>query len=386
MKKILLLGVLLLLFGRRFSYAQNDQNAISISGIKGIKAFSTYTSSLQGGYDGFEVGYLINMQNNEVDWVKALQVNDIAIKASYENLQHISFSNMPGTKGVFGNNYSLIAALDMTLLKLGGTKLIFSPGVGVGYATQDFYTTHNNNFVMGSHLNVEAKGELKIETPVFSGVSLQGGVSFWHISNSGMILPNCGLNGFSFSAGLIKEIAAGPENHTPTFAIDSKNLFFIESTIGSRGAVKTGYVINQKTGRGMYPDTAIQGKTPGLPQAALSIGYERRLSSVFGLTIGTDAMYSFREFDWNNFFRTYQGDFTSYSHVTAGINVGADVWLGRVVFSGNYGRYVLGKFLYADTRSYVTFSGKFFITTWMAINAKAYIGHFGSAGLAFYIH
>ena len=66
-----------------------------------------------------------------------------------------------------------------------------------------------------------------------------------------------------------------------------------------------------------------------------------------------------------------------------GAAVGADIWLGRLVFSGSYGRYVFQRFLSKENSSYIVFGARYFITDHLALNAKAFIGHFPAGGLAY---
>jgi hypothetical protein len=123
-----------------------------------------------------------------------------------------------------------------------------------------------------------------------------------------------------------------------------------------------------------------------LYQAGFYAGYNYRLSQLLSLKAGTDAVYYFRPFSYQNFYSTYQESGTSFDHFSVGLSIGTDVWLGRMAFMFNYG-YYLHYAATGPTHTYWIIGGKYYLNSWMALNAKIYIhgleAHYANFGLVF---
>jgi hypothetical protein len=365
-------------------YGQDNRYAISLNYIQGLKAFSSFNTPFRGSYNGGEVAYHLFVDS--VGWARKLSVSDIELQASYLNLQHITFGSPAEPNGLMGNHYSLAAGLNVLVAKWGTVSWMFSPGLGLLYAPKNFYTTNNQNFVIGSKLNVFVYARTKVVVPVSPGVSLEGGACISHTSNGSLSFPNDGFDNISAFAGVLVDF---DKEARPTrkqrFEV-AGDQFEITATFGGRSEEKTGYTKNTKTNTGYYADTAIQHQTPLIKQANLLLGYTHHLSPLFSVTVGKDAAYYLNTFSWNNFFKTYEGSYTTYGRFSLGVTAGVDLWLGRLVFSAGAGCYVFDHFFYPDTRFYAPVGIKYFITPHIALQGRAIINEYSSLGVSIGFH
>jgi hypothetical protein len=259
--------------------------------------------------------------------------------------------------------------------------------LGFVYATQTFYTTYNP--IIGSHINLAVQAGLKLETPLSSSTKILAGINFFHYSNSAFRLPNDGINNFNASLGLVRDINySGPANQKATYGIDNKHSFEFGIGIGRRGFVQTGTYMNTQTGKPVnLTDTSAQ-KTAisNLYQAGFYAGYNYRLNQLLSLKAGVDAVYYFQTFSWENFYRTYQESGSSYDHLSLGLSLGTDIWLGRMALMANYGYYLHYNSV-VPVHFYWTLGAKYYIIPWMALNAQIYLhgfeAHYANFGLIF---
>lgn len=379
MKKILLFIAVTFLL-KLSGYGQNNHTAISIDYIQGLKAFSSFNTPFQDRYYGARVGFHIYVDS--AGWAKKLSIKDAEFQASYLNLQNIVFNGTGGPTGLLGSHYAVTAGINILLVKWGEISWVVSPGGGIVYAPKNFYTTSNQNFIIGSALNVLLYARTKVVVPVSPAISLEGGVGISHTSNGSLSFPNDGFDNISAFAGVMAGFnkTKSRTRKMEFEAADSK--FEIAATFGGRSEEKTGYTKNPKTNIGYYADTAIQRQTPLIYQANLLINYKYRLNSLFSIMVGTDAAYYFKTFSWNNFFRTYEGPFTSFGHFSLGVTAGVNLSIGRLTFSPGLGYFVLDRFLYPDTRFYTTLSVKYFVTTNVALQVRTIINDYSGAGIS----
>ena len=368
-------------------FAQNEQNSIAITPVLGLDISSPDNNKLKGSYYGAEFTYQLTMANNNTTWVHLLHVQDIGLSFSYFNLQNISLAAKPGSQGFLGSNFGLISSVDMAFLKAGEMTFLFSPGFGFLYATQTYYTTYNP--IAGSHLNLAVQAGVKAETPINKSAKIQAGLFFFHYSNAAFKLPNDGLNSINASVGIVEAIhSGGPVRQKETFRINDKHSFEFALGLGRRGLVQAGRYINPQSGKPIaLTDTAAQrSATSNLYLLGLYAGYNYRLSGLISLKLGTDLVYYFRPFSYNDFYNTYQETGSSFDNLSVGLSLGTDIWLGRLAVTANYGYYL--HYASADSiHGYWIMGGKYYVNHWMALNAKIYIhqfeAHYANFGLSF---
>ncbi|EHQ25828.1 acyloxyacyl hydrolase [Mucilaginibacter paludis] len=373
-----------------FSNDVNAQykNSVEITPIASLKVFSA-DSTLRGSSWGLEATYRINMADNKADWVKMLNVASIDISASYRNLESIYLAKNFASKGFLGNYYGIVSKVDFCIAESNKTKILLTPGFGLGYATQTFYT--NNNPLVGSHINFTAQVGLKVIAALSPSVRLVGGLDLYHFSNAAFKLSNYGVNSINASIGIDKDInISAPSTSKNLFQHYTKHSFEFGVDIGRRGLVQEG--------GGIYGQTAINQKkaTSMLYQSGLYAGYNYRLNPVLSLRAGVDAVYYYKTFEVNNFYATYQELGTSYDRVRAGVSLGTELWLGKVSIPLNFGHYFHFKtFTPTNTKTYFppdfywTFGARYYLKPWVAIEAKQYLhrtqADFAGLGLIFKI-
>ena len=354
----------------------------------GLTISSPVNEQLKGNFFGTELAYQLNMADNNTGWVRALHVKDVGIVFSYFDLQNLSRASTPNTNGLLGSNFGLLACVDMSFYHIGKTDFLFAPAIGFTYATQTYYT--NDNPIVGSHINLAVQAGIKTQTPISPSARLQLFLNFFHYSNSAFKLPNDGVDSYNVSLGIVQDInPRGPVRQKATFGMDKKQSFEFSIGIGRRGVIQpVEPLINTQTGKPVPPtDTTAQKKAVSdLYQAGLYAGYNYRLSQVFSLKAGTDIVYYLKPFSYNTFYQTYQETGTSFDKFSVGLSIGTDVWLGRLAFVANYGYYL--HFVSTEpTHTYWTIGGKYYLNSFMAVDAKIYIhtleAHYANFGLTF---
>ena len=371
-------------------YAQNGQNSIAVTPMLGLTISSPDDNALKGSFYGAEFAYQLNMKNNNNPWVHLLHVKDISFILTYFNLQNISLTLTPNSHGLLGSNLGALTSLDMSFFHIGKADFLFSPGIGFIYATQTYYTDYNP--IVGSHINLAIQAGVKMETPISSSTKLQGGLNFFHYSNSAFKLPNDGVNAYNLSIGIVQNINSDkPVQQKAAFDIDKKQSFELSIGIGRRGFIQTGQYVNAQTGKPIIlTDSASQkAANSNLYQAGLYAGYNYRINQLFSLKAGTDAVYYLVPFSYQKFYHTFQESGTSFDRLSLGFSTGIDVWLGRMAFMASYG-YYLHYVTINPTHTYWTIGGKYFLNSWLALNAKIYIhgleAHYANFGVVFQLY
>jgi|GEM_PF-2319805 hypothetical protein len=374
-----------------------DKDAIGINFMYGAKVINQV-----GTYQGISVSYVVNTIYNEAQWARMLNVKSIVIEGAFNNMQNVScgaamasYKPMFASGGYFGNQLSLTGAIDMEVVKADGFNILLSPTMGLLYTTKDYFNTGGINQVMGSPLNVVVGAKLKFEMPVTANTRLQMGTEVSHISNSGTVHPNVGLDRISTFVGILQNISYANIT-TPKFSMPD-NALSVELVAGYTAQQKTGFY--QLNGVDLQLDKTYHEKTSPIAKGALCLGYHHYLNDLVGIKAGADIIYSQRlsvlgssTSDTTNFIKTYQGAYTPInSHFNVGLNAGIDLCLGRLVFGLCYGYFVGGyehyiyqssgdKFEYGPL-SYIAYDAKYYITPQFAIEAKSFARNFGGVGV-----
>lgn len=373
------LMALILLLQITSAQAQTNKNSIEVTAFTGLKVF-TADSVLKGSSWGIEGVYHLNMVDNKADWVKMLNVRNIDLAFSYHNYDNIYIAKRPAaTTGFLGDYYGAVARISIQLASVGKTELLLNPGFGFGYTTQTYYT--NDNPLVGSHINFTAQVGLKLSTPLTSSTRLFGGVDIYHYSNAAFKLPNYGVNSINASFGIAQDINQ-PASQTARkqFNDYKKNSFEFGLNIGHRGLVQDGGGFDQ------HPEyKAIQkNATSDLYLSGIYLGYNYRLNPILSLRAGVDGVYYFRTLDSadgiDHFYATYQELGSSYDKLRVGASIGAELWLGRFSLPVNYGYYIHYKYFtpsygssYSPPDTYWTFGARYYITPYLALEAKQYL-------------
>jgi len=332
------------------AYAQeNYSNSIEFSPQVSVGVF-TANQKLTGTAYGGELLYHINTLGNESNWMRSMRLKSINVVFNYKNMSDVKLAADP-KPGIIGDSFALLGGLNISLLKLGKTELLFSPAFGLGYASKTFFT--NGNPLIGSHINFTSRAGLKLATAITSSTQIAAGIDVLHYSNAAVRVPNNGMNSANVSLGIIQSIGS---NEKPD-ATDISNFqhkrhsFDLGVNMGRRGVYKS---------------------KDGYFRTGLYAGYNFRVNSIIGLSAGSDAVYYHSVFNPNDFDRTYQSFATSYEHWRVGAAVGPDIWMGRLALMVKYG-YYLHYNSYRDNHTYWTAGMKYSVLDWAAVQAKIYI-------------
>jgi len=389
---------LIILLLMTYNLNAQDRNSISLNFINGNKILNQ-----SGTYMGIGASYNLSTIGNYSAWIKMLNVENIVIDASFNDMNNITGGNsivshdfMLSNTGYFGYHLTLGGALDINLIEFKGLKLFFSPGMGVLYSTKDYFNTGSINQVMGGSLNLIVDGKFKLAIPVNHNSAIQVGADVSHVSNSGTAAPNVGLNRIQSFIGLTKYLGDAAKN-IPKFSVN-KNSISVEMITGYTAQQTTGFY--QLNGVNLQLDNSYREKAAPIAKGALSIAYNHYLNDLLGLNFGTDVIYSQKTSslgsttsDTTNFIKTFQGDYTAVnSHFNVGISGGLNVYLGRLVFSGSCGYYLGGyehyvyqpgadRFEYGR-EFYTKFDAKYFITPLIALQVKSFPRNFAGVGVS----
>ena len=373
-----------------YSFAQNLKkdtndvsNSISVSGSEGLLIFAAKGNSIGGNFWGTEVAYNINLKNNSSDWVRLLKVKNASIIWTYFNLNNLYLKKDPNTKGFLGNDYSILGGLALSVFQYNKVDLLLTPGLGLTYASKT-YQTNYNPFV-GSHINLAAQIGLKLEVPFLTTTKIQFGFNVFHYSNAAFKLPNDGVNNLYLSLGIVNDINYKTfPRILEAYNMKNKNALEFGFGFGHRGLVQVN--------RGLLSATdSIQHahEISRLNNAGFYAGYNYRLNSLLSLRAGTDIIYYSVTYNVLNSLSTSQGYGTSLDKFSVGTSVGTDLWLGRFVFATDYGYYLHLKYALTPINTYWKFGAKYYLTKFLALEAKEYLhgteAHYANFGLLFHV-
>jgi len=363
----------LLLFSFQHIIAQTGNNKIGFTGLYGLSSFTAEKYKLPGHLAGGEFTYHYDMANNKAPYIRILNIQAIDIVAGYRNFNKVAIiDSVPTTTHLLGSVYSILGRLEIPIVKLGGTRLLFTPALGLAYSTGTYFS--NGNPLIGSHINLASQAGLQLVTPVSSSIALKAGIDIFHYSNGAVRVPNNGVNSIEAAFGLVKTLnTPGPQTSSKAFSEFYKHSFEFGFDVGRRGV--------QKADGGLY-------------KTGFTAGYNYRVSPVFSLKAATDAVYYFTLYQPDddpktNLERTYQYHGTSYDRWRVGMSLGTDLWMGRLAIMANYGYYLHYKST-TTIHTYWTPGVKYYILPWMAAQVKAYIHgsdcDYLGAGLIFRAH
>lgn len=114
----------------------------------------------------------------------------------------VFFSTM-GNAEVFGNQVSFYPYYRLHLLNRDKWGLYYQMGVGATWATRKFHLTENfSNLAIATHLNIHYHADVLLKVNLSPRLTMNGGISFNHISNANLSEPNVGLNFANLTAGI----------------------------------------------------------------------------------------------------------------------------------------------------------------------------------------
>ncbi len=114
-----------------------------------------------------------------------------------------------GGSHYLGKSHSLIPFVAFPFIRHQHFKFGFKVGLGAGYLTKKFDRLENfRNVTIGSHFNAAILFELNFKSKITNRLSVNGGLSMFHLSNGSIKTPNYGLNVPTVFCGLVYKLVA----------------------------------------------------------------------------------------------------------------------------------------------------------------------------------
>ncbi len=331
-------------------YAQHNAHSLELNLQRSIDNFSANKNFLQGTAYGGELIYHYNVNRNPKKWSSDLGIKSIDLIFNYKRMANITRVAAP-QKGEFGDTYSLLGGLTFPLLNVNKVELAFTPGFGILYAGQSWYS--NENPIVGSRLNFGLKAGLKASVPLNEKTAISANLDVLHYSNGGTRVPNNGLNTVSVGLSVIRALNKHVEVPKPSFEEkdDKKHSFDLAINVGRRGVYQS---------------------RDGLYKTGLYGGYNYRFTSYLALGAGIDAVYYYTKYDPNRNLETYQSKASSLDKWRVGAAIGPDLWMGKLAFMAKYGYYLHYNSL-LPVKTYWTAGAKYQLNNWLGLQSKIYI-------------
>lgn len=228
-----------LFFSFFFSSAQPNFLSNASFGLQGhYGSFLTSSSRsiyIKDSYSYFGELDLIKQTDGSKDWHHANGMPQWGFGILYGN---------SGSKKYIGNLSGALTFVDFRLLhwKFFNSRLRAGGGLGLVQKPYDIETNHKN-LLLGTRANVLLNFLWKNEFRLSAHWHVNAGLSFTHLSNGKMKLPNLGLNVPAFSAGLRYALQAPVLRSRETIAQPGKK---ISLTIGTSVGVKQTPVVGGK--------------------------------------------------------------------------------------------------------------------------------------------
>ncbi len=315
-----------------------------------LAVFSSEKNKLNGTAFGGEFIYHIDASTYPKEWEKRLKVKSLDLVLNYKNMRNIQQANRLVTNE-FANSYAVLAALNIQLFNSKNLSIDFSPGFGFAYVGLTWFT--NQNALIGSNINFASRAALKVVAPINLTTKLSGGFDVLHYSNSGLRIPNNGMNLTSMSLGIIRSLnSLIKSDRDSSYKINYK-----------RHSIDFGVNIGR---RGVYHSKN------SLYKSGLYLGYNYRMNTLFSFGGGIDGVYYFTVYNPNSNQDTYQSTATSLDRWRIGAAVGPDLWMGKLALMVKYGFYLY----FNSVKSiplYWTAGLKYNITNRIALQAKAFL-------------
>ncbi|WP_343531388.1 acyloxyacyl hydrolase [Pedobacter sp.] len=331
-------------------YAQRNSHSLELNLQRSIDNFSADKNFLQGATYGGELIYHYNVNRSPKKWSSDLGIKSIDVIFNYKHMTNVTRIANP-QKGEFGDAYSLLGGLTFPLLDLNKVELAFTPGFGILYAGESWYS--NQNPIVGSRLNFGLKAGLKASVPINEKTAISANLDILHYSNGGTRVPNNGLNTVSVGLSVIRALNNNIEVKTTSFEDEGykKHSFDFGINIGRRGVYQS---------------------RDGLYKTGLYGGYNYHLTSYLAIGAGIDAVYYYTIYDPNRILETFQSKASSLDRWRVGAAIGPDLWMGKLAFIAKYGYYIHYNSL-LPVKTYWTAGVRYKLNNWLGLQSKIYI-------------
>lgn len=347
-------AVSLLLLLSNISLCQTiiENRSISIKPIFGTHLIENSDGLLHNQIYGIDLTYFKNLSNKKDLWIKETRMSGYGFELITRQLNGIK-GLRDTTINSLGQAFGITALGKFNLVKASGINWYISPSGGMSYLTKSFFD-HPKNRYIGSHINITLAADIGVEFPFTKSTTLSTGMGVVHYSNSGIIIPNGGLNTAHvfIQVNLKKYSSIETSKMFSNYLPLQKNSFELAAGIGRRG---------------------IYERHKGTFRSGFYLGYNYRLNDAFVLKSGFDAVYYGTTYNPKENLQTFQYYGSSYDKWRTGLSVGADMNLYRLTINLQTGKYVHYNRLYEKINWYWTFGPTYFINPHVGFQAKTYM-------------
>jgi len=334
-------GLVLLLIFPAWLTAQtgNARNSLSVKTSYGIDMDRSHPNRSDNHLYGLHVSYDWRLTPENADWVRILNAQSLSLGLVWHNLSFMR-ELVDSTHYSGGQAIGTLAEVDFQLLRLGSTKLLFTPGLGISYITETIFTQPATSTI-GSHINLSISGEISLEIPLSPHTSLLAGGSVHHYSNGGIAVPNGGWNALLGSMAIKSALGKSTPGDQEVYRHFESNHAEIWFGAGVRGRYRT--------------------KGDKFYRSGAYAGYNFYINKALLLKFGSHAVYHHTVFDPDRFDETFQYYGSSLERIRLGIAAGADFMLGPIVIHGMYGKYIHYR-SYHNVQWYWVYGLRYFFT------------------------
>ena len=162
-------------------------------------------------------------------------INSVYQKSKYTTWWGLgAFFGNTGSKKFIGNMAGIYPFLDFSFWETKHFRTSLRAGLGLGWIEKPYdIETNHKNILIGSHLNLFITGIWKNTFKLSEKIHINAGLSFNHLSNATIKLPNLGINIPAFSAGISYAIKPLPiKNFSTPDSIDKRIKFHLQLTAG----------------------------------------------------------------------------------------------------------------------------------------------------------
>jgi len=146
-----------------------------------------------------EFSYARSYEGREKPWTEAVRAKYQILSLTYFNQQDLDGFN-DTSANAFGDFYGLSYAVLIEPFKGKRQHFYLVPGWGLGYDTKTYYQDPSNVHV-GTHLNYVIRLELMHQVMITKTWIISHGLRYYHYSNGAFVLPNRGINTFTYQVG-----------------------------------------------------------------------------------------------------------------------------------------------------------------------------------------
>ena len=352
------------------AFTQNNPGAFVVKPVFGAHALLDQGQLLHDRLFGIDLAYQKIMEHHVPDWARIARAKSYGLELVVRNFD--DFKGVNDTiSNALGTAVGLLAQVELRVLNVGKTDIIFTPAAGASYSTKTFFTHSQNRFI-GSHINEMLKADLGAQVAVSPNLTLLAGAAYVHLSNGGYRVPNGGLNTVNMYVGMKIKPASkhtGNESNdkssvkpgTP-FNTLKRNSFEFMAGFGQRG------VFEQK--RAKY-------------RSAFFAGYNYYINDLITIKTGLDAIYYYTVFDPSDSDETFQNYGTSYDRWRTGLSLSSDFNFWRVTINTQIGKYLYYNRYFKNATWYWGFGPTIYVTPRLGIQARTYM-HFAQADFVNY--